>query len=252
MTEVVAVGSSPEAPRLSWVLPLFRTADQLHELIRRIHATSNALIDSYEIILVDDACPEGTGAIAETIAMTDTRVKVLRLDSNHGQDAALREGLQLSRGEWTLILDADLQDPPEAIHQVWPLRNSGADAIFVERTGAYSSAGRRLTSRMYRFAVARISRLPRGACLFVLLARSLVDRINAAGVDKQASLLALIAAAGTRFSSVPVVRSPRAVGVSGYSSFARCTKAARSLWQMFAAHRLNHRLGLSPQSSGKP
>ena len=227
--------------QLSWVLPLYRTAVQLEELLARIAQVSARLGLSYEVILVDDACPEGCGALAERLAGHDAHLRVLRLPRNGGQDQALRAGLRLSRGAWAVVLDADLQDPPEALERLWPRRNEGADAVFTRRTGRYSSFGRRLTSRMYRTAIEVVGGLPRGACLYVLLRRPLVDRINAAH-GRRATLLALIAAARTRCISVTIVRSPRAVGVSSYSSLSRSRKAARSLWDMFVACRLDRAL----------
>lgn len=229
------------APELSWVLPLFRTSAQLPELLARIHTVStelnaNGLLATWEIILVDDACPEGSGALAQRLAANEPRLRVLRLARNHGQDGALRQGLKASLGAWALILDADLQDPPEALASLWPLRSSETDAVFAERTGNYTSRGRHFTSRLYRAAVERAGRLPRGACLFVLLARPLVDRLNAAGAGHHA-LLSLIAANASSFASVPVARSKRLHGVSGYSSFRRCAKAIRSLWQMLSIRR---------------
>jgi glycosyltransferase involved in cell wall biosynthesis len=230
-------------PQLSWVLPLYRTSDQLDELLSRIHKVSTDLVESYEIILVDDACPEDTGAKAEIIAATDGCTRVLRLVRNRGQDAALREGLRLSRGDWTMILDADLQDPPEAVRELWRLREVGTNGVvFAQRTGIYTSPGRHITSRLYRAAIERVGGLPRGACLFALLGRGTLRRINIV-TGRRVSLLAIIAAAGARFVSVPIPRSPRATGVSGYSSLARCAKAARSLWQIFAARRLHRYLG---------
>ncbi len=233
------------APELSWVLPLFRTADQLRELLSRIHAASAGLVGSHEVILVDDACPDGSGAIAESIAARDPRVRVSRLAENRGQDDALREGLRLARGSWIVVLDADLQDPPEAIRQLWPLRDvHGEQVVFAVRTGAYTTPGRAITSQIYRIAISWVGGLPAGACLFALLGRRVVQRINAVAGDR-VSLLALIAAAGTHFQTVQVRRAPREIGTSSYSALDRCEKAARSLWQMFAARRLHRSLGSS-------
>ena len=86
-------------PQLSWVLPLYRTAAQLEELVARIHCVSAGLRVRHEVILVDDACPEGSGALAMRIAARDPRLRVLRLARNHGQDRALMAGLRLSRGD---------------------------------------------------------------------------------------------------------------------------------------------------------
>ncbi|UHQ19532.1 glycosyltransferase [Lysobacter sp. KIS68-7] len=230
--------SADAAIQLSWVFPLYRTAMQLEELVARASAVSARLGIAHEILLVDDACPERSGEIAERLAASDHRLRVLRLPRNRGQDAALRAGLACSRGDWVVILDADLQDPPEAVETLWPRRTPSLGAVFAHRTGDYSTPGRKRTSRLYRAAIERIGGLPRGACLYVLLSRGLVDRINAAR-GSRTTLLALIAASRLRCTSVDIVRSPRLVGESAYSSFARSAKAARSLWEMFAARRLN-------------
>jgi len=238
MTPSIAPTSA--VPQLSWVAPLFRTAAQLDELVARISQVSARLGLAYEIILVDDACPEGSGEIAQRLAQQHAHLRVLRLPANGGQDPAVRAGLRLARGDWAVILDADLQDPPEALERLWAQRDA-MDAVFTRRTGHYTTFGRRMTSRLYRRAIELVGDLPRGACLYVILSRPLVDRINAAG-SARTTLLALIAAARMRHASVDIVRSPRMLGASAYTSFTRSAKAARSLWEMFAARRLNVRL----------
>lgn len=225
--------TDPARIGLSWVLPLYRTAAQLDELVARIHRVSAELRLSHEVILVDDACPEDSGGIALRKAALDPRLRVLRLPRNHGQDRALIAGMGLSRGEWTVVLDADLQDPPEAMARLWPLCTAAHDAVFARRTGNYSSLGRQATSRLYRAVASRIGGLPRGAGLYVALHRSVLDRINAA-TRRNATLLALIAGAKPRCASVEIVRSPRTTGTSSYHSFARMGKASRSLWELLA------------------
>lgn len=218
---------------LSWVLPLYRTAAQLEELVARIHRVSAGLGVRHEIVLVDDACPEDCGGLAQRMAALDSRLRVLRLPSNRGQDLALRAGLTASRGEWTVVLDADLQDPPEAMARLWPLCTPAHDAVFARRTGRYSSAGRRLTSRLYRVLASRIGGLPRGAGLYAVFHRDVLDRINAAS-GRTTTLLALVAGTRPRCASIDIVRSPRSAGTSSYGSLARLRKATRSLWELLA------------------
>lgn len=228
-----AVQAEPARVDLSWVLPLYRTAAQLDELVERIHRASAGLRVRHEIILVDDACPEDCGGLALRKAALDQHLRVLRLPSNRGQDLALRAGLASSRGEWTVVLDADLQDPPEAIAQLWPLCSPEHDVVFAHRTGRYSSAGQRLTSRLYRALASRIGGLPRGACLYAAFNRDVLERINAAA-GRNTTLLALIAGARPRCASVEITRSSRHAGTSSYGSFARLRKAMRSLWDLLA------------------
>ena len=219
--------------QLSWVLPLYRTAAQLDELVARIHRVSAELHLRHEVILVDDACPEDSGGLALRMAALDPHLRVLRLSRNHGQDRALIAGLRLSRGEWTVVLDADLQDPPEAMALLWPLCTTAHDAVFARRTGRYSSRGRQATSRLYRAIASRIGGLPHGAGLYVALHRDALDRINAAA-GRNATLLALIAGARPRCASVEIPRSPRTAGTSSYDSLARLRKASRSLWELLS------------------
>jgi glycosyltransferase involved in cell wall biosynthesis len=235
---------------LSWVLPLYRTSDHLAELLTRVDGVVQRLRISCEVILVDDACPDGSGALAARAATRDSRLTVLRLPRNVGQDAALRAGLRRSRGAWVVVLDADLQDPPEAVERLWPLRQDW-DIVFARRTGRYSRLDRRATSHVYRAAVALVSGLPRGACLYAVLSRPVVDRINRVG-RARASLLALIAATRGRSTSVPILRAVRPSGESGYTSLDRCAKAATSLWQMFAARHLNRLPGHDPETGRTP
>lgn len=222
-----------ECVDLSWVLPLYRTAAQLDELVSRIHAVSTSLGLRHEVVLVDDACPQDSGGLALHKAALDPRLRVLRLPRNQGQDRALIAGLRLSRGAWTVALDADLQDPPEAMARLWPLCTAAHDAVFARRTGNYSSPGRRATSRLYRSIASRIGGLPQGAGLYVALHRRALDRINAA-TRSHRTLLALIAGARPRCASVDIVRAPRAMGASSYDSLGRLRKAARSLWELLA------------------
>jgi glycosyltransferase involved in cell wall biosynthesis len=216
---------------------MYRTSDALPALLQRIEATTRRCDVSAEIILVDDACPERSADVFDTLPAPGVATRVLRLGVNVGQDAALREGLRACRGDWAVLLDGDLQDPPEAVEALWAARGEGVDAVFADRRGAYESGGRLLTSRIYRRTLAWLAGLPQGACLFVLLPRATIAAVAASRTSRPA-LLASIAAHGRRFARVPVQRARRGSGTSAYDPRARIAKAARSLWQAFLARRL--------------
>lgn len=226
-------------PQLSWIVPMYRTADALPALLERIEATSQRCGIRAEAVLVDDACPERSADALDRLLPRNMPVRVVRLASNVGQDAALREGLRACRGEWAVLLDGDLQDPPEAVEALWRARGPGLDAVFAARQGKYESRGRLLTSRLYRATLAWVAGLPQGACLFVLLPRSTVEAV-AASREQRPSLLACIAGHGRHFARVPVQRARRSAGESAYDSRARLSKALRSLWQSFLARRVRH------------
>lgn len=225
------------APELSWVLPLYGTSAHLDELLERLARTSARLDVPYEIVMVDDACPDGSGSHAERAATAIPVARVLRLPTNRGQDGALREGLRACRGRWAVLLDADLQDPPEAVAQLWSQRGPDRDAVFANRVGTYTTAPRRRTSWLYRGLVSAMTGLPTGACLFVLLNRRLIDRI-AATQRPRISILAVIAASRSSCHSIPIERAPRPSGRSAYDARRRWRKGIGSLWQMALARHL--------------
>jgi glycosyltransferase involved in cell wall biosynthesis len=231
---VSAASAAP--PELSWVVPMYRTAEFLEELAARIALCSQALGLSFELVLVDDACPQGSGEHAQRLHCPGL-LRVLRLPRNGGQDAAIREGLRACTGRWAVVLDGDLQDPPEAVERLWGEARRGFSAVFANRFGAYECAGRLRSSRWYRRTMQRLGGLPPGAGLFVLLDRRAIAAVCATRA-RRISVLAALAAARGRFTSVPIERAARARGGSAYRSGRRAGKALLSLWQTFAARRL--------------
>ena len=208
---------------------MYRTREFVEPLCERVGAVSAALGLRHEIVLVDDACPQRSADEAERIAARHP-IRLIRLGSNGGQDAALHRGLRECQGEWTVMIDADLQDPPEALQLLWPEAQSGFEVIFANRHGRYEMRGRLFTSWLYRRLASRLGRLPPGAGLFALLNRRTCQAIAAAPLG--GSLLAAIARVPARRSSVRVLREARSSGGSAYRGIDRARKAARSLIQL--------------------
>jgi SAM-dependent methyltransferase len=157
---------------------------------------------------------------------------VEHLPTNVGQDSALRAGIRRTRGAWVVILDADLQDPPEALADLWAMR-AGQRVVFAHRHGRYSSRSRRLTSWVYRRLIRWIAGLPPGAGLYALMDRPTAETI-AATSGEPFSLMAVFAGTRGPMVSVPVQRQPRCGGSSAYTSGMRLAKGLRSLIQSFS------------------
>ncbi len=85
--------------------------------------------DSYELVLVNDGSRDKTWKILQMLAHCDDRVVAVDLSRNHGHQLALSAGLSLARGERTLVIDADLQDPPELLPHMIQLMDDGADVV---------------------------------------------------------------------------------------------------------------------------
>jgi glycosyltransferase involved in cell wall biosynthesis len=121
-------------PHLSVVAPCFNEADGLIELHRRVTAACADVVgDAYEIVLVDDGSSDATALILADLAHRDPHVVGVTLSRNYGHQLALTAGLSVCRGERALIVDADLQDPPELLGAMMALMDQGADIVYGQR-----------------------------------------------------------------------------------------------------------------------
>ncbi|HEX6095311.1 MAG TPA: glycosyltransferase [Thermoanaerobaculia bacterium] len=204
-------------PAVSVIVPVYGNASTLRELAARI---ANVLTD-YELLFVDDASPDDSAAVLSAL---DARV--IRHERNRGQNAAVLTGFTHARGATLVVLDADLQDPPEAIPGLLRVKaESGAAIAFASRTGDYAGRGRMFTSRLYKSILSRLASLPRGAGLFVALDRDVALRV--AAMAPVPSIVAALGLLRVQTIAVPVARATR--DGSAYNGFARLRLACRTL-----------------------
>lgn len=243
------------APVVSAVVPVFCSETTLAALHARLVA---ALPAEHEVIFVDDASPDSSADVLAELAAADPRVRIVRHAVNRGQHAAVLSGLAEARGAAVVVLDADGQDPPEAIPALLARLASAAHegtgrdanatarsasgvappvdlprpaAVFGLRRGAYERRGRRITARVFR-AVLRLAsgpRLPAGAGMFVALTADLAAQLAAArSADGPGPyVVGLIARSGATLDGVPVDRA--SATTTSYTRSARLAVGARAL-----------------------
>ena len=107
----------PRPPLLSVIVPVYRSEDILRETHRRLSETLGSLGPGleHEIIFINDGSPDDALEVLRAIAAQDARVRVVSLSRNFGHQIAITAGLDVARGDAAVIIDDDLQDPPEAI-----------------------------------------------------------------------------------------------------------------------------------------
>lgn len=115
------------------VAPCYDEEDVLPEFIRRVEAVLGSLGGTSEIVLVDDGSHDRTWEVMAKAAVKDSRIVAVRLMRNHGHQLALTAGLSVCRAERILIIDADLQDPPELLPDMMALMDEGADVVYGQR-----------------------------------------------------------------------------------------------------------------------
>ncbi len=209
--------SVPDAiPDVSVVAPVYRNRDTLIELHHRVGAVLDRAGKSWELVLVDDCGPDESRSEIDRLAGLDPRVVAVQRERRGGQHRALVTGIAASRGAAVVTLDADLQDPPEALPLLLD-RLIEAPVVYAGRRGTYQSAYRHATSRVFKWAIGLVAGMPSDAGAFLALDRPAADAI-ARFRTRTPFVPAMAALLGRGCTSVGVERSPRARGTSAYSS----------------------------------
>lgn len=118
---------------ISVVVPVYGCKGALMELYKRTQKTLESLFESYEIIYVDDNCPQNSWEIVEELCSQDPNVVGIKMSRNFGQMKAILAGLDASCGEWVVVMDCDLQDSPEDIEKLYDKAQEGYDIVFSRR-----------------------------------------------------------------------------------------------------------------------
>jgi polyisoprenyl-phosphate glycosyltransferase len=135
--------------RLSVVVPVYRCAECLVPLHRRLTTTVGAVTDRHELIFVDDRSPDDAWSVLLRLAREDDAVRAIRLSRNFGQQAAITAGIAASHGRWTVVMDCDLQDPPEVIAELYRRAQEGFEIVLARRKQKKHSLFRLLAARVY-------------------------------------------------------------------------------------------------------
>ena len=143
---------------ISVIAPLLNEEKNVYELYNRLSAVLKKLNSTYEIVLVDDGSKDHTLFTLEKIAAEDSHVKFISFSRNFGHQLALYAGLEKCNGNKIILIDGDLQDPPEIIGDLWLKLNEGYDVVYAKRnTRKGESFLKKLTARLFYRILNRIT-----------------------------------------------------------------------------------------------
>lgn len=202
----------------SIIAPIFNEKDNLSELHRRITEVMNSTGEPWELVLVDDGSTDGSGAIIHDLAKKDQHVRPVIFARNFGHQVAVTAGLDYSRGEAVVIIDADLQDPPELILEMAKRWKEGYEVVYAVRAEREGESWFKLwTASLFYRLIYRITdvKIPLDTGDFRLMDRKVVNVMNQMR-ERHRFLRGMSAWVGFKQIGVEYKRAARVAGETKY------------------------------------
>jgi dolichol-phosphate mannosyltransferase len=202
---------------LSVVIPVFGCRDCLAELHRRLVRTLERLVPSFEIVLVNDASPDGAWSVVEELAEGDRRVRGIDFSRNFGQHYALTAGLDRAQGQWTVVMDCDLPHPPEEIERLYRKALEGHDIVIGRRAGRRDPAPRRVASRLFSWIHAALTgaAYDAGISNFSIISRQVLRELRRLG-ERDRAYTSLLQWVGFDVAVIDFAHADRFAGRTSY------------------------------------
>lgn len=213
-TNAVPAALLPHGQLLSVVVPAYNEAAVLASLHRRLASVLAGLDILHEVIYVDDGSTDETADLVKQLRLTDPCIGLVRLSRNFGKELALTAGLQTARGDCVVLIDADLQDPPELIPAMVSAWIEGADVVNMRRRYRNGETWfKKFSAHAFYRTLNRLSDvpIPEDVGDFRLLSRHAVDALNALP-ERNRYMKGLFAWVGFRQVTIVYDRDARAAG----------------------------------------
>jgi glycosyltransferase involved in cell wall biosynthesis len=217
------------APVYSLVVPIFNEEAVLPVLLHRLDALLDRLDGPAEVIFVDDGSRDAGPIVLEAKARADRRYRFVRLSRNFGHQVAITTGMECAAGEAVVVMDADLQDPPEVVLEMAAKWREGFEVVYAQRLSRDGeSRFKRLTADLFYRLLGRLSEveIPRDVGDFRLVDRKALDGFLSMP-ERDRFVRGMFSWIGFRQTVVPFHRAARAAGETKYS-LARMIRLAAS------------------------
>jgi polyisoprenyl-phosphate glycosyltransferase len=218
MMETVMQARRSDAILYSIVIPVYNEAEVLPALYNRLTRVMEGLVEPYEIIFINDGSRDDSTMLLRDFQDRDARVKFLNFSRNFGHQIAITAGLDYSSGQAAVVMDADLQDPPEVIPRLIEQWRKGYDIVFAVRAkrqgeGFFKRATAALFYRLFRRMAA--TEIPLDAGDFRLMSRRAVEALQSIR-ERNRFIRGLAGWIGFRQTAVTYVRDVRQAGETKY------------------------------------
>jgi len=205
-------------PTISIIAPVFNESGCLDSLFKRLTEVMTSSGESWELILVDDGSRDGSTGIIREMATKDERIRAVIFARNFGHQIAVTAGLDYSRGKAVVIIDADLQDPPEAILEMIQKWREGYKVVYAVRAEREGETWfKKFTASLFYRIIARVTdiKIPLDTGDFRLLDRQVVDTLNKMR-EKHRFLRGMSSWVGFKQTGITYKRAARLIGETKY------------------------------------
>lgn len=203
---------------ISVVVPLYNEEEVIGESYRRLTAVLSAMEEDYELIFVNDGSRDNTFSLAKQLEENDPHVVLVDFARNFGHQMAVTAGVEQAKGDVVVIIDADLQDPPELIPQMVEMWKNGAEVVYGKRVSRKGeSAFKKMTAFCYYRVLDALSgwKIPKDTGDFRLMDRRVVDVLRAMP-EHNRFLRGMVSWVGFRQEPIEFVREERFAGETKY------------------------------------
>lgn len=209
--------NNPWRPDFSVVIPVYNEEENIPELYRRLTAVMERL-GSYEIIMVDDGSKDKSWELIKELHNKDGRVKGISFSRNFGHHLALTAGVDYARGEAVILMDGDLQDPPEEILKLYDKFKEGYDLLYGIRKERRDPVLKKISSSLFWWILNKFTdvRMPAGQTMLRILSRRLVDVLKNMR-EFSRFIHGMMAWTGFKVETVEIEHAPRLRGKSKYN-----------------------------------
>lgn len=223
---------------ISVVVPVYNSENSLEHFYVVLSKELKKICDDYEIIMVDDGSLDNSYEKMEVLHNIDSRVKIIKLDGNFGQQNALMCGFHYSTGEYIVTLDDDLQHPPEEIHKLYKKINEGYDVVYGIPIIKQHSVYRKIGSKMTDYLFNKICLKPKNIKIssFRIIRKNIISEI----IKDKTSFVYISAITfknTNNISNVEVNHNVRKYGKSNYN-FYKLLKLYIKLYLYYSNHKI--------------
>ena len=211
--------SSNKMPTLSIIVPCYNESEVLPSFYERTSKVLESCNIEYELIFINDGSDDKTLEIISSLRQRNQKVKLIDLSRNFGKEIAMTAGIDFASGEAVIIIDSDLQHPPELIPEMYRYWRDGFDVVYATRIKQDDESFiKKLTAQAFYWVITRLSivRIPENAGDYRLMSRRAVEAMKQFQ-EQHRFMKGLFSWIGYRQISIPYHREPRHAGSSKWS-----------------------------------